>query len=322
MADPKFTADELLSWFCVTKPVKMREDREAPTLPCPPSARYAAEKREQALVSDSMEPEKGLSVRGGMKYPQNLHQLPSLQPPLSAYGSSKEDETFAGNPTNSCAIPGDDDYQYPTTTTVFDNYSFDQDDNPVLPIAAYRGEILDTVESNSVTVIQGSTGSGKSTQVPQFLLSQYASQRRYCNIICTQPRRIAAMSVAKFVAESRGWRLGTLVGYQIAMDKVVSEDTRLSFVTTGVLLQKLVNMKNMNQFTHIILDEVHLVQLSFEQVWMSLSYRYTRETRTQISVYWSSENFFGAIQDMSRSGWFANQCGRSARSCCCCCRSS
>ena len=70
------------------------------------------------------------------------------------------------------------------------------------------------------------------------------------------------MSVAKFVAESRGWRLGTLVGYQIAMDKAVSEDTRLTFVTTGVLLKKLVNMKNMNQFTHIILDEVRFAPIS------------------------------------------------------------
>ena len=63
-------------------------------------------------------------------------------------------------------------------------------------------------------------------------------------------------TASRFVAQSRGWKLGSLVGYQIGMDKNVSEDSRLTFVTTGVLLEKLINMKNMNQFTHVILDEV------------------------------------------------------------------
>ena len=141
-------------------------------------------------------------------------------------------------------------------TSVFDPYNFDYNDNPVLPILDHKEHIISTIESNSVTVIQGSTGSGKSTQVPQYILEKYARERRYCNIICTQPRRIAAVSVAKYVAEKRGWRVGTLVGYQIAMDKLISEDTRLTFVTTGVLLQKLIKMQNMNQYTHVILDEV------------------------------------------------------------------
>lgn len=105
-------------------------------------------------------------------------------------------------------------------------------------------------------MIQGSTGSGKSTQVPQFILEQYAASKRHCNIICTQPRRIAAKSVSKFVASTRSWDLGSLVGYQIGMDRNISEKTRLTFVTTGVLLEKLVNQRNMNQYTHVILDEV------------------------------------------------------------------
>ncbi len=110
--------------------------------------------------------------------------------------------------------------------------------------------------AQQVTVIEGSTGSGKTTQVPQFLLKEYMTAHRHCNIICTQPRRIAAKSVAKFVAECHCWPLGSLVGYQIGMDKKVSESTRLTFVTTGILLEKLVNQRNMNEYTHIILDEV------------------------------------------------------------------
>lgn len=72
----------------------------------------------------------------------------------------------------------------------------------------------------------------------------------------TQPRRIAAISISKRVCHERGWTQGSLVGYQIGRDKCVSEDTRLAYVTTDVLLKKLINSKNMNQFTHVILDEV------------------------------------------------------------------
>ena len=102
----------------------------------------------------------------------------------------------------------------------------------------------------------GATGSGKTTQVPQYILDEYAKDQRYCNIIVTQPRRIAAMSISKRVCQERGWTQGSLVGYQIGRDKCTSEDTRLTYVTTDVLLNKLIHSKNMNQFTHVVLDEV------------------------------------------------------------------
>ncbi|KAI8505585.1 ATP-dependent RNA helicase tdrd9 [Branchiostoma belcheri] len=143
------------------------------------------------------------------------------------------------------------------SVNIYRNYNFNHTYNPTLPITQYHEEIITTVESNSVTVIQGDTGSGKTTQVPQYILDHYARNNRWCNIVVTQPRRIAAISIARRVADERGWRLGGIVGYQVGMDKQQSDDTRLSFVTTGVLLQKLINTKNMNQFTHVILDEVH-----------------------------------------------------------------
>ena len=74
---------------------------------------------------------------------------------------------------------------------------------------------MNTIENNQVTVIQGATGSGKTTQVAQYILDYYAKQNQYCNIIVTQPRRIAAISIARRVCQERGWELGTICGYQV-----------------------------------------------------------------------------------------------------------
>lgn len=73
----------------------------------------------------------------------------------------------------------------------------------------------------------------------------------------TQPRRIAALSIAKRVSEERGWQVGTLVGYQMGLIKNVHHDTCITYCTTGVLLNKLTNKRHMMEYTHIILDEVH-----------------------------------------------------------------
>lgn len=116
---------------------------------------------------------------------------------------------------------------------------------------------MSIVETNQVTVIQGATGCGKTTQVPQFILDSCAERGVYCNIIITQPRRIAAITVTKRVSEERNWPVGTLVGYQVGLNNKTSHDTRLTFCTTGVLLQKFINKRNMNDYTHVILDEVH-----------------------------------------------------------------
>jgi ATP-dependent RNA helicase TDRD9 len=77
-------------------------------------------------------------------------------------------------------------------------------------------QIVSGIESNMVTVIQGSTGSGKTTQVPQYILDHYAKEQRYCNIVVTQPRRIAAMSISRRVCFERNWELGVVCGYQVS----------------------------------------------------------------------------------------------------------
>lgn len=77
---------------------------------------------------------------------------------------------------------------------------------------------MSTIESNQVTIIHGATGSGKTTQVPQYILDHYANEGRYCNIIVTQPRRIAAISIARRVCHERNWTLGTVCGYKVMLN--------------------------------------------------------------------------------------------------------
>ncbi|XP_034701213.1 DExH-box ATP-dependent RNA helicase DExH7, chloroplastic isoform X2 [Vitis riparia] len=132
-----------------------------------------------------------------------------------------------------------------------------------LPIAELKSEILEVLKEKSVLVVCGETGSGKTTQVPQFILDDMieAGNGGYCNIICTQPRRIAAISVAERVADERcepsPGSDGSVVGYQVRLDSASNVRTKLLFCTTGILLRKLAGDKNLSGITHVIVDEVH-----------------------------------------------------------------
>jgi HrpA-like RNA helicase len=127
-----------------------------------------------------------------------------------------------------------------------------------LPIHAFRGEILAAVKKSPATIIVAETGAGKSTQVPQYLLE--AGYR----VIVTQPRRLAASSLAARVAEERGCRLGDEVGFRTARDREVSEKTSLTFLTDGLqLVRELVGHGAGGQ-TVLVLDEVHEWNLNVE----------------------------------------------------------
>ncbi|XP_021956127.1 ATP-dependent RNA helicase TDRD9 [Folsomia candida] len=126
-----------------------------------------------------------------------------------------------------------------------------------LVINQYEDKIISMLESNQVLIVEGFTGCGKTTQVPQFILNHASKTKRHTRIVVTQPRRIAAISVANRVCEERGWTLGSLVGYQVGMDCKLTDDTRISYMTTGVLLKLLINKKRLTDYTHIIIDEVH-----------------------------------------------------------------
>ncbi|XP_047466283.1 ATP-dependent RNA helicase TDRD9 isoform X2 [Mugil cephalus] len=128
---------------------------------------------------------------------------------------------------------------------------------PNLPITKNRRELISLIENNSVVIIRGATGSGKTTQLPQYILDHYTEKNASCNLVVTQPRKIGATSIARWVATQRKCTLGSLVGYQVGLEKMATEHTRLIYMTTGVLLQKLVSAKCLTEYSHIFVDEVH-----------------------------------------------------------------
>ncbi|GMF37754.1 unnamed protein product [Phytophthora fragariaefolia] len=128
-----------------------------------------------------------------------------------------------------------------------------------LPAAKEEPQVIRCVQNNQVVLICGATGCGKTTQIPQFILDEYINRGAggECNIICTQPRRIAAIGVATRVAQERCEDIADVVGYQIRMDAKKSSNTRLLFCTTGVLLRRLLNDRQLSGVSHVIVDEVH-----------------------------------------------------------------
>uniref|UniRef100_A0ABM5FTZ3 ATP-dependent RNA helicase DHX29 n=2 Tax=Pogona vitticeps TaxID=103695 RepID=A0ABM5FTZ3_9SAUR len=134
-----------------------------------------------------------------------------------------------------------------------------------LPVFKYQHSLVETLKKHRVVVVAGETGSGKSTQVPHFLLEdllQNEQSLNKCNIVCTQPRRISAVSLATRVCEELGCEGGpggkdSLCGYQIRLESRTGEATRLLYCTTGVLLRKLQEDLLLSNVSHVIVDEVH-----------------------------------------------------------------
>lgn len=129
-----------------------------------------------------------------------------------------------------------------------------------LPVARFKQAIIDSVARFATTVMVGETGSGKSTQIAQYLadasFSSSAKGRRR-RVVCTQPRRVAAITIARRVAEERKVKLGEEVGYSIRFDDVTSPSTRIKYVTDGVLLRECMTDAKLSAYDVVILDESH-----------------------------------------------------------------
>lgn len=129
-----------------------------------------------------------------------------------------------------------------------------------LPIFKYKEELIAAIRDHQILIISAETASGKSTQIPQYLKEAgYTAQG--C-IACTQPRRVAAMSVAKRVSEECHVRLGRDVGYTVRFDDRSGPDTVIKYLTDGMLLREMTHDVTLSRYSVIILDEAHERSLS------------------------------------------------------------
>ncbi|KAF6766742.1 P-loop containing nucleoside triphosphate hydrolase protein [Ephemerocybe angulata] len=130
-----------------------------------------------------------------------------------------------------------------------------QDQRRSLPIFKLRDPLLKAIDEHQVLIVVGDTGSGKTTQMVQYLAeSGYADRGR---IGCTQPRRVAAMSVAKRVSEEVGCRLGQEVGYTIRFEDCTSPETRIKYMTDGMLQRECLIDPLVSNYSVVMLDEAH-----------------------------------------------------------------
>ncbi|KVH97856.1 AAA+ ATPase domain-containing protein [Cynara cardunculus var. scolymus] len=159
-----------------------------------------------------------------------------------------------------------------------------------LPILQFEDKILETVDQNTVAVIIGETGSGKSTQLSQIL---HRSGYTKAGIIAvTQPRRVAAVSVSRRVAEELGVRLGDEVGYAIRFEDRTSERTCIKYLTDGVLLRESLSDPELKQYSVIILDEAHERSLNTD-ILMGLMKRLIRLRASNLKVLITSATLDG-----------------------------
>lgn len=127
-----------------------------------------------------------------------------------------------------------------------------------LPVFKYRDELLKAIKENQILIVVGETGSGKTTQLPQYLVEDGYTQEGKLQIAVTQPRRVAATSVAARVADEMNVVLGKEVGYSIRFeDKTSPQKTLLKYMTDGMLLREILNDPELKKYSCIMIDEAH-----------------------------------------------------------------
>ena len=134
--------------------------------------------------------------------------------------------------------------------------------DPVLPIAAQADRIVALLREHQVVVVAGETGSGKTTQLPKLCLAAGLGSKGM--IGCTQPRRIAARAVARRVAEELKVPLGGMVGYQVRFNDAVGDQTKIKFMTDGILLAEIQSDRRLSRYDTIIVDEAHERSLNID----------------------------------------------------------
>ena len=176
-----------------------------------------------------------------------------------------------------------------------------------LPICKYRTEILALLKKNRVIVVSGETGSGKTTQLPKMAM-ELGRGENGLKIACTQPRRVAATSVAERVAKELGSSVGEIVGYQHRFEKRTSDSTRIKFMTDGILLAETLHDPLLKAYDTIIIDEAHERSLNIDFL-LGIVKRIS-EKRSDLKIIISSAtldtqefaNFFGGAPVISVPG--------------------
>lgn len=135
------------------------------------------------------------------------------------------------------------------------------EDRKALPMFSHRDRILEAIRTNQILIVQSETGSGKTTQIPQYIVEAGLGP-----VVCTQPRRVAAMSVAARVAWEMNVRVGGRVGYSIRFEDCTSEETEIKFVTDGMLLRDFLSEPDLKSYKVIMIDEAHERSLSTDIV--------------------------------------------------------
>ncbi|XP_034553745.1 pre-mRNA-splicing factor ATP-dependent RNA helicase DHX16 [Notolabrus celidotus] len=183
----------------------------------------------------------------GMRQEQNKYQL-----------ILEEDEMidFVSSAMTMKGTRSEKDEEAPAVSQAELNKQSMQEVRRSLPIFPYRGDLLAAINEHQILVIEGETGSGKTTQIPQYLLEDGYTQGGM-KIGCTQPRRVAAMSVAARVAQEMGVKLGNEVGYSIRFEDCTSERTVLKYMTDGMLLREFLTEPDLASYSVVIIDEAH-----------------------------------------------------------------
>lgn len=138
-----------------------------------------------------------------------------------------------------------------------------------LPSYKHRQKFLEIMQNNQVVIVVGETGSGKTTQIPQYLYEEgYTNARalrgEIMKIGCTQPRRVAATSVARRVADEVGCKIGSEVGYSIRFEDQTSKDTAIKYLTDGMLLREFLTDPTLSTYSVLMVDEAHERTVSTE----------------------------------------------------------
>ncbi|KRT85156.1 helicase [Oryctes borbonicus] len=156
-----------------------------------------------------------------------------------------------------------------------------------LPIQKYKNDIIELIKKNRIVIIKGETGCGKSIRVPQYVLEGWAKSgaldKEQCKIIVTQPRRIAAISLAERVAYEREEEVGRIVGYQVRFKTNFNKSMgRILYCTTGILLRRLQTDPSLIDCTHIIIDEAHERDVNTDLLMNLL--RYAMEINSELKL--------------------------------------